>query len=143
MKNRKKSRGFTMVELMAVLVIISLLATMVTTQVVKQIRKAKVETTKANLKTLHTAVNHFFMDIGRIPTQEEGLEALINPPADADVEGYDPSGYIEQTKIPKDGWKHDFLYEVAPESGKPFDIRSAGPDGELYTEDDLVSTDIE
>jgi general secretion pathway protein G len=143
MKNRKKSRGFTMVELMAVLVIISLLATMVTTQVLKQIRKAKLETTKANLKTMHTAVNHFFMDIGRIPTQEEGLEALINPPADADVEGYDPSGYIEQTKIPKDGWKHDFLYEVAPESGKPFDIRSAGPDGELYTEDDLVSTDIE
>jgi general secretion pathway protein G len=141
MKNRKKSRGFTMVELMAVLVIISLLATMVTTQVVKQIKKAKVETTKANLKTLHTAVNHFFMDIGRIPTQEEGLEALINPPAG--IEGLDPSGYIEQTKIPKDGWKHDFLYEVAPESGKPFDIRSAGPDGELYTDDDLVSTDIE
>jgi general secretion pathway protein G len=141
MKNRKKTGGFTMVELMAVLVIISLLATMVTTQVVKQIRKAKVETTKANLKTLHTAVNHFFMDIGRIPTQEEGLEVLINPPAG--IEGYDPSGYIEQTKIPKDGWKHDFLYEVAPESGKTFDIRSAGPDGELYTEDDLVSTDIE
>ncbi len=130
-----------MVELMAVLVIISLLATMVTTQVVKQIRKAKVETTKANLKTLHTAVNHFFMDVGRIPTQEEGLEALINPPAG--IEGLDLSGYIEQTKIPKDGWKHDFLYEVAPESGKPFDIRSAGPDGELYTDDDLVSTDIE
>jgi general secretion pathway protein G len=141
MKNRKKSGGFTMVELMAVLVIISLLATMVTTQVVKQIRKAKVETTKANLKTLHTAVNHFFMDIGRIPTQEEGLDALINAPAG--IEGFDPSGYIEQTKIPKDGWKHDFIYEIAPESGKTFDIRSAGPDGELYTDDDLVSTDIE
>jgi general secretion pathway protein G len=114
---------------------------MVTTQVVKQIAKAKVETTKANLKTLHTAVNNFFMDVGRIPTQEEGLDALIHAPAG--IENYDPSGYLEQTKIPKDGWRHDLIYEVAPESGKPFDIRSAGPDGEPYTDDDLVSTDIQ
>jgi general secretion pathway protein G len=140
-EGRKNSKGFTIVEIMAVLVIIGLLAALVGTRVIKQIERAKVETTKANLKTLQTAVNQFFMDIGRIPTQEEGLEALINPPAG--IENYDPGGYLEQTKIPKDGWKHDFLYEVAPESGKPFDIRSAGPDGELYTEDDLVSTDIE
>jgi general secretion pathway protein G len=141
MKNRKRNKGFTMVEIMAVLVIIGLLATIVSTQVIKQIKKAQEETTRANLKTLHTAVNHFFMEIGRIPSQEEGLGALIEAPAG--IEGYNPGGYLEQTKIPKDGWKHEFIYEVAPESGKPFDIRSAGPDGEPYTEDDIVSTDVD
>ena len=140
-EGRKNSKGFTIVEIMAVLVIIGLLATLVGTRVIKQIEKAKVETTKANLKTLQTAVNQFFMDIGRIPTQEEGLNALIQPPPG--IENYDPGGYLEQTKIPKDGWKHEFVYVVAPESGKPFEIRSSGPDGEPYTDDDMVSTDIE
>jgi general secretion pathway protein G len=141
MNAKKNHKGFTIVEIMAVLVIIGLLATLVGTRVIKQIEKAKYETTKANLKTLHTAVNQFFMDVGRLPTQEEGLEALITPPAG--IEGYDPGGYLEQTKIPKDGWKHELKYSLAPESGKPFEIRSAGPDGEFYTDDDLVSTDIE
>ena len=100
---KRKKTGFTIVEIMAVLVIIGLLATMVGTRVIKQIEKAKIETTKANLKTLQTAVNQFFMDVGRLPTQEEGLDALITQPPG--VENYDPGGYLEQTKVPKDGWK--------------------------------------
>jgi general secretion pathway protein G len=141
MNTKKNHKGFTIVEITAVLIIIGLLAALVGTSVIKQIEKAKVETTKMNLKTLDTAVKQFFMDVGRLPTQEEGLDVLINPPAG--LEGYDQSGYLEQTKIPKDGWKHEFKYSVAPESGKPFEIRSAGPDGELYTDDDLISTSIE
>jgi len=141
MNTKKTKKGFTLVEIMAVLVIIGLLATMVSTQVIKQLAKAKEETTKGNLRTLHTAVQQFFMDCSRLPTQEEGLDALINKPADIG-EGWDPAGYIEQTSIPKDGWGQEFKYFLNPESGKPFEIRSSGPDKELYTEDDLVSTDI-
>ena len=141
MKSQRNKKGFTIVEIVAVLVIIGLLATMVGTQVIKTIERAKRETTKANLKTLHTAVNQFFMDVGRLPTQEEGLVALVEEPADAP--GWDPSGYLDSTRVPPDGWKNEFKYFKDPESGKPFEIRSPGPDGEFYTDDDLISTDLD
>lgn len=138
-RKRKLIGGFTMVELMAVLVIIGLLATLVGTKVLRQIENAKVQTTKANLKTLHTAVNQYYMDTGQFPTEEEGLMVLIEPPLDS--EGYSQEGYLEETEIPKDGWKNEFIYERFPESGRQFVIRSCGPDGEPETEDDLLSTD--
>jgi len=143
MKKRKEGvrKGFTMVELMAVLIILGLLATLVGTRVLKQIEKAKFATTKANLRTLHTAVMQFKMDTGDFPTEEEGLEILVE--SMGDIEGYDPEGYLEQTEIPKDGWKNEFIYEAFPESGKQFAIRSCGPDGEEGTEDDLLSTDAD
>ena len=143
MRKRKEAvrKGFTMVELMAVLIIIGLLATLVGTKVLKQIEKAKFATTKANLKTLHTAVMHFYMDTQQFPTEEEGLEILIE--SMGDIDGYDEDGYLEQTEIPKDGWKNEFIYEPFPEGGGSFAIRSCGPDGEEGTEDDLLSTDAD
>jgi len=140
-KERKKriKYGFTMVELMAVLIIIGLLATLVVTKVATKIDQARETTTKANLKSLASAVNQFKMDTGRFPTEEEGLTALIEQPSD--VETWEPGGYLETTELPKDGWGHDFIYELYPESGKQFAIRSCGPDGEEGTEDDLLSTD--
>jgi len=143
MKKRKEAvrKGFTMVELMAVLIILGLLATLVGTRVLKQIEKAKFATTKANLRTLHTAVMQFKMDTGDFPTEEEGLEILVE--SMGDIEGYDPEGYLEQTEIPKDGWKNEFIYEPFPEDGGSFAIRSCGPDGEEGTEDDLLSTDAD
>jgi len=140
--NKRARTGFTMVELMAVLIIIGLLATLVVTKVASKIDQARVTTTKANLKILHSAVNQFKMDTGRFPTEEEGLMALIEQPGD--VVSYEPGGYLETTEIPKDGWKNDFIYERFPESGKAFVIKSLGADGEEGGEDydaDLLSTD--
>ena len=142
-KRRTKVKpGFTMVELMAMLIIIGLLATLVVTKVASQIDKARKTTTKANLKSLHAAVNQFRMDTGRFPTEDEGLNALIEQPSD--VENYEPGGYLETTEISMDGWGHEFVYELYPESGKAFAIRSYGADGEEGGEDydaDLLSTD--
>ena len=135
-------KGFTMVELMAVLIIIGLLATLVVTKVATKIDQARVTTTKANLKILHSAVNQFKMDTGRFPSEEMGLEELLEQPSD--VENYEPGGYLETTEIPKDGWGNEFIYELFPESGKPFVIKSLGADGEEGGEDydtDLHSTD--
>jgi len=138
-KNRK---AFTMVELMAMLIIIGLLATLVVTKVASQIDRARVTTTKANLKILHTAVNQFKMDTGRFPSEDEGLFALVEAPAD--VSNYQTGGYLETTDIPRDGWGEEFIYQRYPESGKPFVIISYGADkeegGEGY-EADLYSTD--
>jgi len=144
MNNRKRKNrfGFTMVELMAMLIIIGLLATLVVTKVASKIDQARVTTTKANLKVLHAAVNQFKMDTGRFPTEEEGLTALVEQPSD--VIRYEPGGYLETTEIPIDGWGNDFIYEISPESGKSFVIKSFGADGEEGGEGDnadLYSTD--
>jgi len=131
-----------MIELMAVLIILGLLFTLVATRVADQIDKARVTTTKANLKTLHMAINQFKMDTGRLPTEDEGLDALIEQPSD--VINYPPGGYLETTEVTKDGWGNEFYYEVVPESGKPFVIISWGADGEEGGEGydaDLYSTD--
>ncbi|KPL23019.1 MAG: hypothetical protein AMJ75_06910 [Phycisphaerae bacterium SM1_79] len=138
-KHRRVKYGFTMVELMAMLIIIGLLATLVVTKVATKIDQARVTTTKANLKMLHSAVNQFKMDTGRFPTEDLGLLELIEQPTD--VDNYPPGGYLETTDLPKDGWGNDFMYELYPESGKQFAIRSLGPDQEEGTEDDLLSTD--
>jgi general secretion pathway protein G len=146
MKKRRKNRmqkGFTMVELMAVLIILGLLATVLVKNFMGQTDKARVVTTKANLKILHTAVMQFKMDTGRLPTEEEGLQALIEPPSDVQ-DLVEPGGYLETTEIPKDGWGREFYYELYPESGKPFVIISWGADGEEGGEGydaDLYSTD--
>jgi general secretion pathway protein G len=140
---RKKNRkGLTMVELMAVIIILGLLAAMVVTNFMGQTDKARVITTKANLKKLHSAVIQFKMDTNRYPTEEEGLLALIEQPSD--VEGYEPGGYLETTDVPLDAWNNEFAYQRYPESGKPFVIISYGADGEPGGEDydaDLYSTD--
>ncbi|MFZ0035453.1 MAG: type II secretion system major pseudopilin GspG [Sedimentisphaerales bacterium] len=142
-KRRRKNRcGFTMIELMAMLIIIGLLATLVVTKVATKIDEARVTTTKANLKILHNAVNQFKMDTGRLPTEEEGLKALVEQPSD--VTRYEPGGYLETTEIPKDGWGNDFVYELSPETGKAFVIKSLGADGKEGGEGndaDLYSTD--
>jgi general secretion pathway protein G len=140
-KQRKRyvRYGFTMVELMAMLIIIGLLATLVVTKVTSKIDQARITTTKANLKILSSAVNQFRMDTGRFPTEDMGLLDLIEQPPD--VMTWEPGGYLETTDLPLDGWGMDFIYEPYPESGKQFAIRSLGPDKEEGTEDDLLSTD--
>lgn len=136
--HNRRNRGFTMIELMAVLIIMGLLFAVVAQNFMGKTDQARATTTRANLKLLHEAVKSFKMDTGDYPTEEEGLMVLIEPPMDA--EDYQEGGYLDSTKLPVDGWKNDFVYERWPENGKPFLIRSYGPDGE-ESEDDLLSTD--
>ena len=136
---RGSRKGFTMVELMAVLIILGLLATVLVRNFMGQTDRARVITTKANLKILHSAISQFKMDTGRFPTEDEGLMALIEQPSDIEI--WEQGGYLESTELPIDGWNNYFIFELYPESGKPFVIRSNGPDGEEGTDDDLLSTD--
>jgi general secretion pathway protein G len=139
-RTRRARFGFTMVELMAVLIILGLLATVLVRNFMGQTDKARVTTTKTNLKILHQAVTQFKMETGRLPTEDEGLMALIEQPSDIEV--WEP--YVDTTDMPKDGWGNDFIYELYPESGKPFVIKSFGADGEEGGEGydtDLYSTD--
>ena len=126
-KKNKSRSGFTLVELMAVLLIIALLAGVAAKNIMGQIEKAKVNSTKATLSNLHQAVNMFKIDTGRYPTEEVGLWELVEEPTD--VYGWVEGGYLEQTTVPRDGWKNEFVYMLNPESGKPFVIISYGADG--------------
>ncbi|MCI0499192.1 MAG: type II secretion system major pseudopilin GspG [Planctomycetales bacterium] len=144
MKQKRKSNGFTLVELMAVLLIIALLAGLAATNFMGQTDKAKQITTKADLKTLHNAVNMFKLDTGRYPSEDVGLIELIEQPTD--VEGWNMEGYLGTTSLPKDAWKSEFMFMLNPESGKPFVIISYGADGKEGGEGydmDLYSTDTE
>ena len=139
---RKHNRsGFTMVELMAMLIIIGLLATVVGKKVATQIGKAKVISTKANLKILHDAVRQYRIDTDQYPSEDMGLLDLVEQPMDLPEGVWPPGGYLETTDLPKDGWGNEFYYQRYPESGKEFVIISFGPDKEEGTEDDLYSTD--
>lgn len=143
-RRHKNKKGFTLVELMAVLLIIALLAGVAVRNFMGTTEKAKVTTTKATLKMLHGAVNMFKLDTGRYPTEEEGLQALVEQPSD--VTGWAPGGYLETTQVPLDAWKNPFVYQLNPESGKPFVIISYGADGKEGGEGydaDLYSTDVE
>ena len=141
-RRRQIRTGFTMVELMAVLIILGLLAGVVVKNFVGQTERAKVTTTKASLRQLANTVNQFYVGTSRYPTEDEGLYALVEAPSD--VTNYQPGGYLDTTEVPTDGWGREFIYELYPESGKPFVIKSLGADGLDGGEDynaDLLSTD--
>lgn len=141
---RATRHGFTIIEVMAVIVIIGILAGIVAINVVGRIDKARVTAAKASLKLLHGAVIQFKLDTGRYPGEDTGLQELVEQPTD--VTGWAEGGYLDTTTIPKDTWGNDFVYQLYPESGKPFVIISYGADGEEGGDGydaDLYSTDAE
>ena len=139
MTNRRNTKraGFTMIELMAALVILSLLAAGVAAAVWDKVDKARKVTTMASLKVIHNAVLQFRMDTGRFPSEEEGLEVLISSPNNA-------NHYLESKQTPTDSWGTPYIYVRNPESGGPFCIISLGANKEEGGEGidaDLYSTD--
>ncbi len=141
-RGKRRCAAFTIIEVMAVIVIIGILASIVAVNVIGYTEKARVTATKAMLKTLHHAVVQFKFDTGRYPAEESGLQELIEQPTD--VKGWAQGGYLETTSIPQDSWHNDFVYQLSPESGKPFVVISYGADGEEGGENDnadLYSTD--
>jgi general secretion pathway protein G len=140
----RRYAAFTIIEVMAVIVIIGILASIVAVNVVGRIDKSRVTATKANLKVLHGAVIQFKLDTGRYPTEEAGLLELIEQPTD--VTGWNTGGYLQTTSLPKDAWGNEFVYQLSPDSGKAFVIISYGADGEEGGEGinaDLYSTDAD
>lgn len=124
---RRAEAGFTLVELMVVIVIIGLLATVVAINVLPSQEKAMVQKAKADVAVLEQAVESFQLDNFRAPTTQEGLQALVAAPASlAAPERYREGGYIR--RLPKDPWGGDYQY-LAPGEHGAFDIYSFGADG--------------
>ena len=118
------SRGFTLLELMVVLLILALIASIAAPQVTKHLRKAKVETAKIQVDALGAAVDSFNLDNGRYPTTEESLKALIEKPAGLD---HWDGPYIKKKESLIDPWGEPYKYRQ-PGTAKDYDIYSLGSD---------------
>jgi general secretion pathway protein G len=131
MKNRASRRsGFTLIEIMAVVLIMGLLAGIVGTVVVNQIDQARTQTARAQIKQLESALTFYQMDNGRFPTTEQGLQALVEKPSGApEPRNYRPGGYLQGGQVPSDPW--DVPYQYAwPGQRNPhgFDLWTLGAD---------------
>ena len=116
--------GFTLIELIVVVVIIGLLAGLVLPQFIRQEEKAKLKATRAQIELLGTALDTFRLDIGRYPTTEEGLQALRQKPATLDR--WD--GPYLKKELPEDPWGKPYMYKSPGDHG-PYDIISYAADG--------------
>src|SRR6185437_9652440 len=125
-KRRRGENGYTLVELLVVLAILGLLATIATTQVLKYFASAKLSTAHAQVESLAGALDYFKMDIGRYPTTQEGLAALKSKPATADTWN---GPYVKNTTSLNAPGGHPYAY-VSPGKHGEFDLYSIGPDGE-------------
>jgi general secretion pathway protein G len=120
--------GFTLIEIMAVVLIIGLLTTLVGIAIVPQIDKSRVNTARAQLKMLDAAIETYRMDSARFPTTEQGLRALIEEPAEA--RNYQPGGYLRERRIPLDPWGNEYQYEApGAHNDHSYDLWSYGADG--------------
>lgn len=120
--------GFTLIEIMAVVLIIGLLTTLVGIAIVPQIDKSRVSTARAQLKMLDAAIETYRMDNIRFPTTDQGLQALIVPPPDA--RNYQPGGYLRERRIPLDPWGNPYQYEAPGQhNDHAYDLWSFGADG--------------
>lgn len=124
--NNRQS-GFTLIEVMVVIVILGVLGMIVVPNVFGKLSSAKVDTTKITLKTVSGSLDEYYLNNGKYPSTQEGLQALITP-----VQGtknFPDGGYIKGGKIPTDGWENDLQYVSPGQEGRKYDLFSLGADG--------------
>jgi general secretion pathway protein G len=119
------ANGFTLLELMVVLTILALLASIAAPRVTKYLRHAKTETAKIQVDALAAAISSFQLDMNRFPTSEEGLKVLIDPPTDKS--NWD-GPYVQKRESLMDPWGRPYLYRI-PGRVAEFDVYTLGSDG--------------
>ncbi len=118
-------RGFTLIEVMVVVVIIGLLVAIVAPNVISRIGQAEVTRTKGDIRSIETALNLYRLDNFRYPSTDAGLEALVINPGEATAPNWKP--YLPS--IPSDPWSHTYQY-LYPGQQREFDLFSYGADGQ-------------
>ncbi|WP_319763664.1 type II secretion system major pseudopilin GspG [Maridesulfovibrio sp.] len=123
-------RGFSLIELMIVIVILGLLASMLVPKIMDRPNEARVTKAKMDMKALDSALKLYKLDTGRYPTTEQGLQALITKPDTRPVpRNYRKGGYLDATTAPVDPWGYDYIYRSPGENDRPYELISLGADG--------------
>ncbi len=124
----RRMRGFTLIEIMVVVLIIGLLAEVIVPSIMNRVDDAKISKAKQDIRSLETALQMFYLDNSKYPTTEQGLTALVQPPTDPSIRHWKPGGYLE--RVSKDPWGNDYQYALPGAHGKQYDLYSLGADGQ-------------
>jgi len=132
---RRRNKGFTLIELMLVVIIIGVLVSMVMPRLTGRTQQAKIAAAKADIEAnVALALDLFEVDNGRYPSSEEGLEALLKEPSS--VENWN-GPYLKKKKKPADPWGNPYIYKSpGTHNMQDYDLQSYGPDG-VESEDDI------
>jgi len=129
---RRSSRGFTLLELMVVIVIIGVLAALIAPKILNRVGEAKITAAQTDIATLMNALKTYKLDNGRYPSTEQGLQALVTKPTTGSIpNGW--KGYLD--KLPQDPWHNPYQYANPGVHGE-IDVYSFGADGQLGGEGD-------
>ena len=123
----RRQRGFTLIEIMVVVVILAILGTLVAPQILGRIDEARITKAREDMKLYESALDMYRMDNFRYPGNEQGLDALVHRPNDPNLKNWKPDGYVKQ--LVKDPWGHDYVYVSPGTGGAPYDLMSFGADG--------------
>jgi general secretion pathway protein G len=121
-------RGFTLIEIMVVVVIIGLLAAVIVPQVVGQVEKARVSKAAQDINSIETALTMFKLDNSKYPGTDQGLQALVVQPTDPSIRHWKPGGYVK--RVSKDPWGNPYQYVYPGTHGGEYDLFSLGADGQ-------------
>ncbi len=137
--NRRQKSGFTLVELMLVVVIIGVLAGIVLPRLAGSREEANIAAAKAQMRVFDTALYTYQLQVGSFPTTEQGLRVLVEDPGEDGWKG----PYLSQKVLPRDPWQNPYVYEKEAQKGIDYDLYSWGPDKVEGTEDDIYSVEVE
>jgi len=130
-RDGRRAAGFTLIEVLVVLVILMSLAGIVSVNVVRHQSEARVKTARIQLRQLQQAVRQYQIEQNALPTTEQGLDALVRRPARPPVPAnYPDEGYLDSRRLPIDPWGRPYLYVQPGRDGLAFEILTYGRDGE-------------
>ena len=127
--NIRRSRGFTLLEIMVVVVIIGILIGLIAPNIIGRVDQARVTGAKTDIATLSQALDLYKLDNHFYPTTDQGLQALLKKPTTPPIpQNWRPGGYLKKHKIPIDPWGNAYRY-ISPGTTGPYDLYSLGADG--------------